>query len=193
MRSSCGPTRRSTSIAIVVASPVRSSPTARRSARSGSQASVSSAPPSRSSSPARSAAARMSDVLPTPASPTTATGPPPASASASTASSASRPIRLTAPTLGRVARDLAAGSDPDVLPHEDHGEPTGADFFVDDQHLADVTRHAVELVQPAALERERVLLDPPHRSVEVLHDLLGTDHEDDLAGTEGDRTELAAG
>jgi len=42
------------------------------------------------------------------------------------------------------------------------------------------------------LQREGVLLDPPQALLDIGHDLLAADHEDDLAGAGGVRSELAA-
>src|SRR5204863_6547423 len=81
---------------------------------------------------------------------------------------------------------------PDRFADQDHGGPARRVVLVQDQRARDLGPHPHRLAQARVLIRKDVLLDAAKRRVEVRHDLLAADDQDQLAGAGGDGSNLAA-
>src|SRR3989442_11362368 len=78
------------------------------------------------------------------------------------------------------------------LVNEDDGDAAGHELAVDDQDLVDAAVHAIRRLGTGILEREDVLVDAAETLLEVGHDLLRPDDEDQSPRTGGVGAELAA-
>src|SRR2546426_3533082 len=77
------------------------------------------------------------------------------------------------------------------LVNENHRDAAGREFAVDDEHLVDAAVHAICSLGASILERKDVFVDAAEAFLEVGHDLLRPNNEDDSSGTSDVGTELA--
>src|SRR5579859_5893215 len=84
-------------------------------------------------------------------------------------------------------------SAPDWFPHQDDGRVPGHEVLLQDQHARELGVDAHLLTQPCVLVWHDVLADASERGVQVTHDLLAADHQDELPGRRRVGTHLAAG
>src|SRR6266581_7613770 len=82
------------------------------------------------------------------------------------------------------------GLEPEHLIDEDDGDTPRVDLAMDDEDLVDRAVNAIRRLGTGILERKRVLLDTAQALLEISHDLLGPDDENDSPGTRDIRTEL---
>src|SRR5207248_5414034 len=78
------------------------------------------------------------------------------------------------------------------LVDQHHGDPPRGDLPVDYENLVHRAAHAICSLGAGVFEPIRVFVDAQETFLEVGHDLLGPDDENDSTGTAGVRPELAA-
>src|SRR5438309_9864304 len=86
---------------------------------------------------------------------------------------------------------------PEFLKAEDlvdqhHGDPSRGDLPVDDDHLVDRAVDAVRSLSAGVFKPPRIFINPPQTLLEVRHDFLRPDDENDPSGAADIRPELAA-
>src|SRR2546423_487585 len=79
----------------------------------------------------------------------------------------------------------------DVVDQHD-GQALGNDLTIDNEDLVDSAADAVRRLSPSVLQWQGVLVYPAQSFLDVRHDLLGPDEEDDSPGAAGIRSELTA-
>src|SRR5947199_5818458 len=78
------------------------------------------------------------------------------------------------------------------LVDQHHGDPPRGDLPIDDDHLVDRAVDAVRSLSAGVFEPQRIFIDPSQTLLEVRHDLLRPDDENDPSGAADIRPKLAA-
>src|SRR2546426_2872172 len=78
------------------------------------------------------------------------------------------------------------------LVDQHHSDPPRGDLTVDDDHLVHGASYAIRSLGAGVFEPPRVFIDAPQTLLEVGHDLLRADDENDPSGAADIRPELAA-
>src|SRR5438132_3749496 len=85
------------------------------------------------------------------------------------------------------------GLDADRLPDQDHRRVAGHVVALDDQYAGDLRTHSHLLAQARIFVWHHMLLDALERGVEVRHDLLTANHQDEVTRARRVRSHLASG
>src|SRR5206468_8926902 len=99
---------------------------------------------------------------------------------------------IPTPSVDSGTSDTPRSLEPEDFVDEDDGDALGDDLAIDDEHLVHRATDAVRGLRASILQRERVVVYPVQCLVEVGHDLLRPDEEDDSPRAAGVRSELTA-